>query len=289
MHKLREAHVCKLIAPNRKNDFNVFYIASKILWFFLTPSNLIFAAIAIGTILVLWSNKFQKSGRRILGLGTFMLLICGLGPVGAALTIPLEKRFPLLVNDQTPQPTGIIILGGAVRSRSAMASPDMLELNEAGERITALIYLAKLYPNAKIVFSGGIGDILDFGIPEADEVKNTISRLGVDPERILYERKSRNTHENAVFSKDLAQPKQGERWLLVTSAWHMPRSMGCFRQAGFDVEAYAVDFRSNGWQDLLHSSGSVGAGLRTTDVAWREWLGLIAYRLTNKTSALLPE
>ncbi len=267
----------------------MFYVVSKILWFFLTPSNLIFATIAIGTLFILLTHKFQKSGRRILGLGAFMLLICGLGPVGAALTIPLEKRFPLLVNDQTPPPTGIIILGGAVRSRSPMASPNMLELNEAGERITALIYLAKLYPDAKLVFSGGIGDILDFGIPEADEVKNTIGKLGVDPNRIIFERRSRNTHENAIYSRDLVEPKKGERWLLVTSAWHMPRSMGCFRQAGFEVEAYPVDFRTNGWSSAFHSLGSVGAGLRATDVAWREWLGLIAYRLTKKTTALLPE
>jgi uncharacterized SAM-binding protein YcdF (DUF218 family) len=267
----------------------MFYIVSKILWFFLTPSNLIFATIAIGTLLILLTHKFQKLGRRILSFGTIALLACGLGPVGAALTIPLEKRFPLLVTDKSPAPSGIIILGGAVTSRSPMANPDMLELNEAGERITALIYLAKRYPEAKIIFTGGIGDILDFGVPEADEVKNTIGKLGVDPARIIFERRSRNTHENAIYSRDLAEPKQGERWLLVTSAWHMPRSIGCFRQAGFEVEAYPVDFRTNGWSSAFHSLGSVGAGLRTTDVAVREWLGLIAYRLTKKTSALLPE
>ncbi len=266
----------------------MFYLVSKILWFFLTPSNLILAAVTIGTLLVIWRGRFQKFGRYTLAFGTVALLACGLGPVGAALTVPLEKRFPLLNTDQSPPPTGIIVLGGAIRSRSPMASPDMLEMNEAGERMTALIYLAKQYPNAKLVFTGGIGDLLDFGVPEADEVKHTIGRLGVDPARIIFERRSRNTFENAVFTKTLAQPKQGERWLLVTSAWHMPRSIGCFRQAGFEVEAYPVDFRTNGWQDILHPFGSVGAGLRTTDVAVREWLGLIAYRLTKKTGALLP-
>lgn len=267
----------------------MFYLASKILWFFLTPSNLIFAAIFIGVLLIITRrNTFQKAGRRCLFTGVFFLLACGVGPMGAALTVPLEKRFPSQNSDPSKPVAGIIILGGAVRSRSPMANTEMLEMNEAAERMTALILLAKQYPEAKVLFSGGIGDLLDFGIPEADEVKNTIGKLGVDPARMLFERRSRNTFENAIYSKALAQPKQGERWLLVTSAWHMPRSIGCFRQAGFDAEAYPVDFRTNGWGDLLHPFGSVGAGLRTTDVAVREWLGLIAYRLTNKTSALLP-
>ena len=267
----------------------MFYFLSKILWFFLTPSNLIFAAIFSGFILMLArKNTFQKAGFRILSIGVFCFLICGVGPMGAALTVPLEKRFPSHNSDPAKPVAGIVVLGGAVRSRSPMANTEMLEMNEAAERMTALILLAKQYPNAKILFSGGVGDLLDFGIPEADEVKNTIGKLGVDPARMLFERRSRNTFENAVYSKVLAQPTQGERWLLVTSAWHMPRSIGCFRQAGFDIEAYPVDYRTNGWGDILHPFGSVGAGLRMTDVAVREWLGLIAYRLTNKTSAFLP-
>ncbi len=268
----------------------MFYHVSKILWFFLTPSNLIFAIIFSGFILMLLrKNTLQKVGLRILSVGVFFLLACGLGPVGAALTVPLEKRFQAQNSDIAKPVAGIVILGGAVKSRSPMANSEMLEMNEAAERMTALILLAKQYPDAKILFSGGIGDLFDFGIPEADEVKNTIGKLGIDPARMMFERRSRNTFENAIYSKELAQPKQGERWLLVTSAWHMPRSIGCFRQAGFEVDAYPVDFRTNGWQDLLHPFGSVGAGLRTTDVAIREWLGLIAYRLTNKTNTLLPE
>ncbi len=267
----------------------MFYYLSKILWFFLTPSNLIFAAIGLGAILLLLkSERSRRNGLKLLFTGVFALVACGIGPVGSALTIPLEKRFPARTADASSPPTGIIVLGGAVKSRSPLANLEMLELNEAGERITALILLAKQYPSAKIIFTGGVGDLLDRGLPEADQVRLTIGRLGVDPSRILFENQSRNTIENAIYSKELAQPKPGERWLLVTSAWHMPRSMGCFRQAGFEVEAYPVDFRSNGWSDLRRPFSSVSAGLRTTDTAFREWLGLIAYRLTGKTSALLP-
>jgi len=102
------------------------------------------------------------------------------------------------------------------------------------------------------------------------------------------ERGSRNTQENAEFSKALAAPKNGERWLLVTSAYHMPRSVGVFRKAGFDVEAYPVDWRLGERADLLRFSTLALDGLERVDVATREWMGLVAYWATGKIDRLLP-
>jgi uncharacterized SAM-binding protein YcdF (DUF218 family) len=104
----------------------------------------------------------------------------------------------------------------------------------------------------------------------------------------MLENRSRNTAENAAFSKALVAPKPGERWLLVTSAMHMPRAIGAFREAGFPVEAYPVDYQTNGWQDLRNVFGSLSGGLGQLDGALHEWIGLIAYRLTGKSSALFP-
>jgi uncharacterized SAM-binding protein YcdF (DUF218 family) len=115
-----------------------------------------------------------------------------------------------------------------------------------------------------------------------------LKELGVAPERILIEQQSRNTVENAVLSKQIAQPKPGERWLLVTSAYHMPRSVGVFRQAGFPVEPYPVDWRTRGFADALRPFSTIGDGLRRTDTAVREWIGLAAYWLTGRTSAFFP-
>ena len=84
------------------------------------------------------------------------------------------------------------------------------------------------------------------------------------------------------------QPKPSERWLLVTSAHHMPRSIGIFRKAGFPVEAHPVDFRTRGWQDLDGPFGSLAAGLARTDAAMHEWAGLFVYWLTERTSELFP-
>jgi uncharacterized SAM-binding protein YcdF (DUF218 family) len=104
---------------------------------------------------------------------------------------------------------------------------------------------------------------------------------------VTLEPRSRNTVENAVFSKAIAQPKPGERWLLVTSAQHMPRSVGAFRQAGFPVEAYPVAWRT----DVHYRFGlslTIGSNLARLDLAANEWVGLLAYWLAGQSSALWP-
>jgi uncharacterized SAM-binding protein YcdF (DUF218 family) len=91
-----------------------------------------------------------------------------------------------------------------------------------------------------------------------------------------------------VFTRDLVKPKPHERWLLVTSAHHMPRAVGAFRRAGFRIEAYPVDWRTRGTRDLATAFGTAAAGLARTDVAVREWAGLFAYWLTDRSSELFP-
>jgi len=110
----------------------------------------------------------------------------------------------------------------------------------------------------------------------------------VAPERIVLENDSRTTEENASLTMRLVAPKPGERWLLVTSAWHMPRSIGVFRKAGFDVEAYPVDWRTRGWIDASETFDTVSAGLARADIAMHEWVGLVSYRLAGRTGELLP-
>jgi uncharacterized SAM-binding protein YcdF (DUF218 family) len=105
---------------------------------------------------------------------------------------------------------------------------------------------------------------------------------------VISERTSRNTLENAEFSKSVAAPKNGERWLLLTSAYHMPRSIGIFRKIGFDVEPYPADWRLAGTADLLSFSGRSIEALGRTELALREWMGLAAYWISGKTSAFFP-
>ncbi len=112
--------------------------------------------------------------------------------------------------------------------------------------------------------------------------------MGVPRARLIVEDRSRSTAENAAFTKDRLEPKAGQRWVLVTSAMHMPRAVGAFRHVGFPVEAYPVDYTTTGPADAGHLSNSIEGGVIRTDAAVHEWIGLIAYRLLGRTNALFP-
>jgi uncharacterized SAM-binding protein YcdF (DUF218 family) len=174
-----------------------------------------------------------------------------------------------------------------VQERQTLAHGPMA-LNDAGERVVAMADLARRFPQARVIFTGGAGIYSRAPKPEAEVLRDQLGTLGLATDRVLIESLSVNTWENAVLSKPLAQPRPGETWLLVTSAWHMPRSVGIFRKTGWEVTAYPVDFRTAGWQDQTRGFASVSDGLRRTEVAMREWIGLLVYRLTGKSDALFP-
>ena len=262
----------------------MFFTLSKMLGFFALPSNLL---IVIGIAgLVLLCTRFTRLASWLVVTSVALLAIAGLSPLGNALMLPLEQRFPPW-DSSRGAPDGIVVLGGAI-SLDVSAARGAVELNEAAERITAAVELARRYPNARIVFSGGNNFLLASDAVEAAVAVQEFEALGIPHDRITAEEQSRNTIENAVFSRLLAQPKPGERWLLVTSAYHMPRAIAAFRAAGFPVEAYPVDWRTRGPIDALTPFPSLGEGLRRTDTAVREWVGLFAYRITGKTAELFP-
>jgi uncharacterized SAM-binding protein YcdF (DUF218 family) len=256
---------------------------SKILGFFALPSNLLIVLALAGILLM--RTRFRRFGQGLVIGAILLLVVVGIAPVGNALMLPLEERFPKWDAKRGP-PHGIVVLGGAV-SPDVSAARNEIALNEAAERMTATAKLAREHPNARIVFTGGSGRLFG-GATEADFVTDLFESFGIPRDRITLENRARNTVENAVFTKELVQPKPAERWLLVTSAHHMPRSVGVFRKAGFPVEAHPVDFRTRGVADLTGPFGSLAAGLARTDAAMHEWAGLIVYWLTGRTSELFP-
>jgi uncharacterized SAM-binding protein YcdF (DUF218 family) len=262
----------------------MFFILSKTAGFFAVPSNLF---ILIGIVgLVLLCTRVTRLASWLVVTSLVLIAVAGLSPFGYALLLPLEQRFPAWDASRGP-PDGIVVLGGSIWS-DVSAARGVIKLNDAAERITATVELARRYPNARIIFSGGSGALMSEQLPEAPFAAKEFVALGVAPGRITAEEQSRNTVENAVFSRLIVNPKPGERWLLVTSAYHMPRAMGVFRAAGFPVEAYPVDWRTRGSVDLLRLSGSLSEGLARTDTAVHEWVGLIVYRLTARTNELFP-
>lgn len=211
--------------------------------------------------------------------------IAGLSPLANILLIPLEERFPRAPEGAAP--AGIVVLGGSFDTLVAGARRDM-SMTSAAERLTEIASLARRWPEARIAFTGGSNQMVLDGATEADLAARLFESFGIPRERLVLEAKARNTVENARLTRDLVSPRPGERWLLVTSAYHMPRSIGCFRAAGFPVEAWPVDYRTRGPQDATRVFAAISGGLGRLDVAVREWVGLVSYRMLGYVDALLP-
>jgi uncharacterized SAM-binding protein YcdF (DUF218 family) len=267
----------------------MFFYRAKGLWFLLQPSTLIALLIAYGAILI-WTG-WARWGRRFVTIGAILLLLAGLSPLGNALILPLEDRFPRANLDDPPPPTGFILLGGA-EDRLVGTARHAPTLNEAGERIVEAAILARRFPDAKIAFSGGDAGILYKSDSEAQGAQTLLTALGLAADRLILEANARDTYENAAFLKEELTKRgelgAGKRWVLITSAFHMPRAMGAFRKANFDVEPWPVDYRTRGLADLTRPFDKVSEGLRRVDVASREWVGLLAYWLGGRSDALFP-
>lgn len=263
----------------------MFFYFSKIFWALVAPSTFIGVLVILGAIALLRGR--WRGARWFVVPAAGLYFLFGIMPLGLALLRPLEDRFPIL-DPAKLNPTGIIVLGGGVDETLSKAR-GTTELSEAGTRMTEAVALARRFPDAKVVFTGGTAALRGADITESDIARKLFLSLGLDEKRLIFEDKSRNTHENAQFTKILVQPKPGEQWLLLTSAFHMPRSIGIFRKADFPVTPFPVDFTSLGdYRDFLRPSAEARLGLKHTDRAVREYIGLIAYYLTGKTSALLP-
>lgn len=263
----------------------MFYYVSKVAWFFATPSNLLISLILLGLILAL-IKRLRRFGIGISLTFTLATIAFGLLPVASYILLPLEERFAPFRDDGQPV-DGIILLGGSVEAADS-ASRGMIVSNESAERVLDTIQLAHRYPAARVLISGGGGTVFGDGAAEAPIIAAYLKGVGVDPSRILVEDRSRTTSENALFSRELAKPREGERWLLVTSAWHMPRAVGVFEKAGFPVTPYPVDFRTGGGGNNHRPFAFISEGLRRLDLGTKEWAGLIGYYATDRTTRLFP-
>lgn len=256
---------------------------SKILWFFIDPSNLLLIALCLGTIFIYLRR--DRLGRRILSFTAVMAVIITTLPIGQNLFVILENRFPA-VQTLPEKVDGIVVLGGVVNQVLTKAR-GQVSIGGAVERLTSFAVLSRQYPNAKLLFTGGSGRILRNEIKEGDAVRSFFIDLGVDTKRLLIENNARNTYENAILAKQLANPQTKETWILITSAFHMPRSVGVFRQVGWDVIPYPVDYQLKDNIDLSLSFNLVG-GLSFLTQGFHEWLGLLVYWLTDRTVAFFP-
>ena len=261
----------------------MFFTLSKVLWWLLAPAKLGLIALVGG--LALTATRFVRLGRWIIAVAIVAAAAIGLTPLGVAMMQPLEDRFAF--PGALEEPDAIVVLGGPMNEAMKEARGPTA-MTDAGVRMTAGVELARRFPKARLIFTGGSSELSGGGRSEAEGAERLWLALGMAPERMTFERESRNTYENAVNTILLAKPRAGERWLLVTSAWHMPRAMGIFRRQGMNVTPYPVDFHTYpGVKGLLSRYGTIER-YRQFEMAMREWIGLAAYRWTDKTDALFP-
>jgi uncharacterized SAM-binding protein YcdF (DUF218 family) len=262
----------------------MFFYLSKILWFFLQPLNLSIFLLLAGLV----AGWF--GWRRLRGIGTglafFILALSAWTSLGALLLNPLEDRF------QRPAPppenvAGIVVLGGGLEGAVNLARGGY-ELNSGGDRFVETAILARRYPQAKVVVSGGVGSLVLEGEGDAVSAPRLLAALGVAPERLILEDKSRNTYENAAFTKALVTPKPGETWLLVTSAFHMPRAKALFDRAGFATVPWPADYRTSGREGVSLFADNTADALANTTIGMREWIGLATYWLTGRIDSPFP-
>lgn len=261
----------------------MFFILSKTAAFLLLPSNLLIMLGLAGAALL--ATPFKRAGARLMFACLMLLAMAGFLPVGGLLIHVLESRFPPW-DPARGAPDGIVVLGGGINPVLSRAHGEPVVTSEAA-RVIATTKLARAYPNARIVYAGGDPSLFSVGLDEGKYLYLLLDELGISRDRVQVEPRSRNTFENAEFAKALAKPKLGERWLLVTSAQHMPRAVGCFRKVGFAVEAYPVAWRT-GLRAGFTPGFYLSNGLARLDSATHEWFGVIIYWLTGRTSALLP-
>tara|TARA_R110002096_G_scaffold416576_3_gene619716 strand:+ start:158013 stop:158756 length:744 start_codon:yes stop_codon:yes gene_type:complete len=243
----------------------------------------------LGLVWNKYANKnsaYKKFGRRLIGVSVTIMALVGFTNISTWVLWPLESRMEIFRNQTQQGPySGIIVLGGSERMSQSTAA-NQATLNHGGERLIEAAALARKFPELPIIHSGGTRPDLD-GFSENDVAELFFKQAAIDLSRIRFDAKSYNTHRNAVESKTLIKADETGKWFLVTSAFHMPRSVGTFKHAGINIQPYPVDYKTSlNYDGLL--SFNFSDNFQRFDLAIHEYIGLLAYYITGRSNALFP-
>ena len=261
----------------------MFPYLTRIVWLLVQPLSLVAILMVIGVLLSFRSGRWAL--RLVLLLATLIVVLSCFTTLGYVLITPLENRFV-----RPPEPVridGIVVLGGGMDSEVNTVRGGW-ELNRSGDRFVETLRLAIAHPEAKIVIAAGPAALAMEQEPEAIAAARFFVAFGVAPDRLVLDDKSRNTEENAQFAQVLAGDTDGRTWLLVTSAFHMPRAVGLFRAAGFPVVPWPADYLASGAESLRLKADQSTENASVSSIALREWAGLLGYKLTGRIADLLP-
>ena len=252
-------------------------------WAVLQPGNLLMLCLFAGILLFVVSHG--RRGKVLVAVSAVGFLLLAVAPIGPAMLLALEQRFPRPA--ALPEKIhGIIVLGGAV-DPAISRSYGETAFNGSVARVLAGIALARRHPEAKLVLAGGEGAFIPVGYAESRATRSFVVEEGIAPTRVVLEERSRSTHENAVYAREMIRPAPGAVWVLVTSAYHMPRAFAAFEAVGWPVIPYPVDYKVDPVTGL-RPNFSLLDGLDSSTLAGKEWVGLVAYRLMGWTRDLFP-
>lgn len=261
------------------------FLASKLFWLLAQPLSLVFILLVLGFLLAAvgrrWLCRFQS------GLAVTLLFLTLFTSTGAVMLQVLENRIPRPVS-LPDNLSCIIILGGAFENE-VIAKRGGIELNQAADRFVEGLKLAQAHPAARILVSGGDGSFSGQYDGDAQTSDTFFSTFGIAPDRLIREDQSRTTFENATNTKQLLEANGLSNCALITSAFHMPRSVGLFRKLGIDVTPWPVDYRTSGELTLGFDFSQPSLNAQLTTTAMREWTGLLAYFISGRTHVLFPQ
>ena len=262
----------------------MFFILSKTLGLLLEPLVIPYLCL-ICAVLAFWRRR-RFLGRFFVTAAILLPLLYGAIPLSSQPLRFIENQIkPADLTDR--QISGIIVLGGFTGDGVVAESRGQANLGPAAERFTAALQWHQKFPSKPLVFSGFSGRLVQDGASEADIVKQLLDDLAIDQTHILFENKSRNTHENALYSYDLMAPTPGSHWILITSAAHMPRAIGSFRAVGWSgILGYPVYYQTpetgfTRYWDIGYGTGLIGTALH-------EYAGLLIYWLSGRSTDFLP-
>ena len=262
----------------------MFFYLSKIVWAIIQPT--VFLAFVLMTGVVLLAFGKRRMGLIAVGFGTACYCAIILLSAGQFLIAPLESRYP--ANPQLPEKVdGILVLSGPLDRRMTNAR-QQLSIRDGAERYLEFAKLLRQYKDAKAVISGGNPSLNSELEGQAIFAKQILERIGIEESRVIFEINSRNTDENIRFSYNLLKPSSGSRWVIITSAYHMPRVQAVLKKLKWNAIPYPVDFRSEGQNGRRLFTMDSGESFAAIDLATKEYIGILSYYLTGKSAALWP-
>ena len=260
------------------------FLISKLVWIFAQPLSLAFFLVFLALMagLLRW-RILSNLGAAASALILFVTLYT---TAGNLMMQGLEQRFAKPAGDPESLQC-MIVLGGAFENEVNTVRHG-IEFNGGADRFVEALRLAQKFPDSSILVSGGDGSISGVYEGDAAASERFFPLFGVGRDRLIEETQSRTTFENAVNTKEFLASQGLSKCLLITSGFHMPRSVGIFRKLGIDIVPWPTDYRTDGQVRPGLDFTQPNLNAQNMATAIREWYGLIGYYLAGRTSELYP-